>query len=296
MRAVLACLLLFLGVPSARAQTLEYYILEMGWLPGQCLVDPDLADCQGLTLRDLKGRNLTLIGLKPQARPDSTPLQNCDPLARAFASPAIGPGEKATHCSLPPLRLGAELAQSLAAIMPGTADCAERAYWSRYGSCSMLSPQRYFDRAVARATDMQRSLLNAAIAGSIGQRVAREALADAFRMQFGPESEASLQLICARSKLSNQPVLTGLRVSLNQLGTMKALAPASLWSPAGTAVQPAHRCPARFLVAAPGEVEPPLPADPAAPGELVVPPVDPPLLEAPWLEPPPLEPPALPKP
>lgn len=296
MRAVFACLLLLLGAPSARAQTLEYYILEMGWLPGQCLVDPDLAACDGLSLRDLKGRNLTLIGLKPQARPGSTPLQDCDPLARAFTPPPIGPGEKATHCSLPPLRLGAELAQALADIMPGVATCADRAYWSRHGACSMLSPQRYFDRAVARARDMQRTLLNAAIAGSVGQHIAREALADAFRQQFGPDSEVSLQLVCARSKQYKQPVLTGIRVSLNQLGTMKALAPASLWSPAGSAAQPAHRCPEGFLVAAPGGAEPPLPAEPAGPGEIIVPPFEPAPVAPPVLEAPGLEPPALPKP
>lgn len=256
MRGLLAALFLLFSTAAAQAQALEYFSLQMGWLPGQCLVTPDLADCEGLTLQNPKGRMLTLIGLKPESRPGSAALRDCDPMARAFTAPTISPDDKVTACSLPAVKLGDELLAELDEMMPGLAQCAERSYWSKYGACALLSPQRYFERAVARAQDLQRSLLNFAIAGAIGQRIPRAALVEAFEQQFGPETGRSLQLVCARSKIGHQPVLTDLRVAINQLGSMRRLNPSGLWYPVGSAFK--EYCPAEFLIAEPGVAEPPL--------------------------------------
>lgn len=257
LRGLAALLFLLLSAYPALAQSLEYFSLQMGWLPGQCLVDPEMPACDGLTLQNPQGRNLTLIGLKPEARPGSSRLQNCDPMARAFTTPLISPEDKITTCSLPEVKLTDDLRAELAALMPDIAACPERAFWSKYGSCALLSQQRYFERAVGRARDLQHSLLNLTIAGSVGQRISRQVLVDAFEQQFGPETARSLQLVCAKSKLHKQQVLTEVRVAINQLGSMRPLNDAALWYVKGSAFK--DRCPAEFLVAEPGAEEPPLP-------------------------------------
>jgi ribonuclease I len=257
LRGLLAALFLLISIGSAHAQTLEYFSLQMAWLPGQCLVTPDLPDCDGLSIQNPKGRTLTLIGLKPESRPGSASLRDCDPMARAFTTPTISPDDKVTACSLPAVKLDDALSAELGALMPGLAQCAERSYWSKYGSCSLLSPQRYFERAVARAKDLQRSLLNFTIADAMGQRIARAALVEAFEQQFGPDTARSLQLVCARSKVGHQSVLVEARIAINQLGSMRQLNPSGLWYPAGSAFK--EHCPREFLIAEPGVAEPPRP-------------------------------------
>lgn len=251
--------LLFFTLP-AQAQTLDYFMLEMRWLPGQCLADPSMLACADLSLQNAQARNLTLIGLKPEPRPGVMAMRDCDPIAKAFTAPAISPGDKATACSLPALKLDDTLQAELADLMPDIAACPERAYWAKYGSCAMLSPTRYFERAVARARDIQNSLLNVAIAGVMGKRITRETLAEAFEMQFGPETARSLQVVCTRSKIHRQQVLTGVRIAINQIGSMRNLNGDGLWHAPGVAF--ATRCPGEFLVAEPGAEEPPLPEKP----------------------------------
>lgn len=257
------------GVPAAQAQSMEYFTLEMSWLPGRCLVSPDLPACEGLSLTRPEGRSLSLIGLKPQARPGSTQLRDCDPIARAFTTPAVDPSDKATSCSLPAVRLSEKLKERLAAVMPDIAACPERVFWAKYGACSMLSQEHYFTRAVDRAEDLQRSLLNVAIAGAIGQRVSRQMLVVAFEQQFGPESGRSLQIVCARSKKHRQSVLTEIHVAINQLGSMKTLTANSLWAPGGYVFK--DKCPAKFLVAEPGAEEPAVPEPPVIPDPFMPP-------------------------
>ena len=269
------CLLLLIAafVPrTARAQTLDHYTLIMAWLPGECLVKPELPACENLTVKDPAGRNLTLIGLRPDPRTNSVPMRDCDPMSDAFSTPLLE-GEVETlatkSCHLPEVNIGEALARSLAAVMPTVAYCAERRFWASYGSCSLLSQERYFQRAVSRAEDMQRTLLNVTIAGAIGSRVRIGTLVDAFTQQFGEEAAASLQIVCGRSKERNQSVLTEIRVKLRQQGTMRTLTKEGLWQEAGTSLR--HRCPERFLIAEAGQPVPDPIAKPTVPGTIDMP-------------------------
>lgn len=266
MRLVLALLGALLGLFAAApagAQSLEYFSLNMAWLPGQCLVEPEIPACAGLSFKDPRGRNLILLGLKPESRPGATAMRDCDPIARAFTAPAMDPGDTVTACSLPAIKLSDDLRAALDALTADPASCQERAFWARHGSCALLSPQRFFERAVGRAEDLQRSLLNFAIASAVGKRVVRSDLQMAFEEQFGPQSARSLQLICQRSKQYRQPVLVQVQVTLSQTGSMRALSGEGLWFRAAGAAP--ERCPAEFLIAEPGQPEPPLPEKPLFP-------------------------------
>lgn len=254
----------------ALAQALDHYTLIMGWLPGQCLVDPKLPPCAALTLKDVAGHNLTLIGLRPDPRTNSVPMRDCDPMAEAFSTPLFADEpEAAEACRLPAVTLSDGLAKSLSEIMPTTAQCAERRFWAKYGSCSMLSQERYFQRAVDRARELQRSLLNFAIAGAIGSRVKHDALVAAFAQQFGDDSVPSLQIVCGKSKHRNVPVLTEIRLGLRQQGTMRPLSSDGLWHETGAAFR--QRCPTEFLIAEPGQPVPKPAAKPQAPGAVPIP-------------------------
>lgn len=268
-RAVL--MILAAGTPRlAQAQSLDHYTLLMAWLPGQCLVKPDLPLCASLTLKDEAGRNLTLIGLRPDPRANSVPLRDCDPMTEAFSTPLFpGEAEIAAACHLPEMRLSEDLAGQLARVMPSTAQCAERRYWASYGSCSLLSQERYFRRAVDRAMEVRHTLLNFAIAGAIGSRVKRDTLSEAFTQQFGEENAAALQIVCDRSKERRVPVLTEIRISLRQQGTMRPLAAEGMWHETGGGQL--HQCPEEFLIAEAGQPVPDPVAKPIPPGTVTIP-------------------------
>jgi ribonuclease I len=278
----LLLLLATIALPRmASAQAMDHYTLIMGFLPGKCLQKPELPLCAGLTLKDPAARNLTLIGLRPDAKGGSVPLEDCDPMAGAFSLPTFE-GEiddAATRaCKMPAVKLSPDLARSLAEIMPTTAQCAERQFWSRYGACSMLSEESYFQRAVGRAKDMQRTLLNVTIAGAIGTRIKRDALIQSFAEQFGDEaSQSALQLVCARSKKRSLPVLIEVRIKLRQLGTMRTLAKDGLWQEPGNVLR--QRCPEEFLVPEAGQPVPDPVAKPEVPG--TIPPVEMPVIPQP---------------
>ncbi len=254
----------------ASAQAMDHYTLIMSFLPGKCLEKPELPLCEGLTVKDPAARNLTLTGLRPDAKAGSVPLEDCDPMGSAFSFPTFeGEIEDAATraCKMPPVKLSPDLSKALADIMPTTAQCAERQFWSRYGACSMLSEESYFRRAVDRAKDMQRTLLNVTIAGAIGGRVKRDALIDAFAQQFGDEAARSaLQLVCARSKKRSVPVLTEVRVKMRQLGTMQAISREGLWQEPGNSLR--QRCPDEFLVPEAGQPVPDPIAKPEMPGTI----------------------------
>lgn len=246
-------LLLTLLPRSLAAQSLDHYTLVMGWLPGRCLVDPGFSPCKDLSIRDPFGRDLNLIGLRPDPRPGAVALQSCDPMARAFSEPVF-PGEEGEPgnraCRLPQLNLSEELDAELAAVSPMHGQCAERQFWVRHGSCSLLSQERYFQRAVSRARDVQQGTLNLAIGAAMGGEVDEAQLAAAFEQQFGTDSARSMALVCGRTKTGNRPVLTEVHIALTQIGTMRPLETGGLWHDSKMRVR--KRCPGRFLVAAPG--------------------------------------------
>lgn len=269
---VFTALLWVINTSAAQAQALDHYTLIMAWLPGQCLVDPKLPLCEKLTLKDPAGRNLSLIGLRPEPRSGSVPLRDCDPMTRAFSTPLfMGEAESIgmEACQLPVVKLSDDLSKALADIMPATAQCHERRFWASYGSCSLLSQERYFQRAVDRGKEMQHSLLNVTIAGAIGQRIKRDALVEAFTQQFGEDSAASLQLVCARSKERHILVLTEIRLSLRQQGTMQNLNKEGLWRETGST--PRQRCPDDILIAEAGQPVPEPIAKPKPPGTVDIP-------------------------
>lgn len=256
----------------AQAQALDHYTLIMAWLPGQCLVAPERPLCEKLTLKDPAGRNLTLVGLRPDPHPGSVPMRDCDPMTDAFSTPLFSGEADAIGmeaCRLPEVKLSDTLAASLKTLMPTTAQCDERRFWASYGSCSMLSQERYFQRAVDRAEEMQHSLLNIAIAGAIGGRIKRDALVEAFTQQFGEDSAGSLQLVCGRSKERHVPVLTEIRLSLRQQGTMQTLTKEGLWRETGNS--PRQRCPDDILIAEAGQPVPDPIKKPAPPGTVDIP-------------------------
>lgn len=259
----------FFSAP-AFSQSLDHYTLVMGFLPGKCLVKPDLPLCHGLTIKAPAARNLTLIGLYPEARADSVPLKDCDPLASAFSTPLFA-GEvddiATRSCQLPEVKLSSTLSQALQDIMPGTAICAERQLWSQHGACSMLSQENYFRRAVNRAKDLQHSLLNVTLASAIGQRVKRDDMMNVFAAQFGETAtQSALQFVCGRSKERHVAVLTEIRVKMRQLGTMKPLNAEGLWQETGKVMR--QRCPEEFWVPEAGQPAPTSAMKPEKPGTM----------------------------
>jgi ribonuclease I len=159
--------------------------------------------------------------------------------------------------------LSVELAAELGRAMPGLEQCADRQFWSAYGSCSMLSQEMYFRRAIDRALEVQHSLLNTRIAGALGGPIDSAGIVAAFTDEFGYEAERALELICVRPKQGGLPVLLEARIFLKQLGTMRPLSADGL--SLDNRRPSKQRCPEKILIPAPPEIA----AETSPPGEAV---------------------------
>src|SRR5688500_1337433 len=75
-RWLLALAILSAVTSGARADVADHYALLMVWMPGLCKLEPDRAECKGLTLRRYDGLNLAFMALQ-SVRPNSAPNTFC---------------------------------------------------------------------------------------------------------------------------------------------------------------------------------------------------------------------------
>lgn len=167
-------LLLLLALPFAGCAEparveYDYYLLALSVAPAFCEDEPqrkrDDAQCKVLSESGFKAMPLTLHGLWPNR------------LDRRH--PAWCGGEtRGAFCSLPAVKLPAEVRARLDRAMPGATACLDRYQWAKHGSCAGLDEAGYFAASAALAERVNRAI-GKEIAGHMGREVSLATLREA---------------------------------------------------------------------------------------------------------------------
>jgi ribonuclease T2 len=246
---ILAAVLMW-GTAPAQAET-PAYVLALSWQPAFCESDAGAAkaECRAMdegdwAANDWARRHFTLHGLWPNAdRNDDGRMDDADdyclpPTSRANAIAQ----DKGVWRQLPAVTLPADLQQRLTRVMPGTASRLERHQWIKHGTCSGLSPQRYFAAGVALTEAVANTKFSAFVTARLGEDIARRDLLQAFATEFGKGSERALQLLCKKD--GGISVLSEIRLRLRMEAVEKPLTRASLDMSRASK----GNCPARFSI------------------------------------------------
>lgn len=233
------------GMSPAQAET-QAYVLALSWQPAFCESDAAAAkaECRAMDDDDWAASNFTLHGLWPNAdRNDDGRMDDADDycLPPANRANAIAQ-DKDGWRQLPAVTLPAHLQQRLARVMPGTASRLERHQWIKHGTCSGLSPQRYFTAGVALTETVADTKFSAFVTARLGEDIARRDLLQAFATEFGKGSERALQLLCKKD--GGISVLSEIRLRLRMEAVEQPLTRASLDMSRASK----GNCPARLLI------------------------------------------------
>jgi ribonuclease T2 len=124
--------------------------------------------------------------------------------------------------SLPAPVLDTATAAQLAAVMPGTRSALERHEWLKHGTCSGLSAEAYFGRAIALTTEINQSALGQLFASHVGRQLTSGDVAGALSRDFGSAAGRRVAISCRRD--GSRDLITELEFSLHGDITTRSLA------------------------------------------------------------------------
>jgi ribonuclease T2 len=226
--ALLASLTLLLLGGSAAAE--DSYLLALTWQPAFCAdrTDAAYAECRHAP----KDRpRLVLHGLWPDwdvngdGRRDGSD-SFCIP--GAYNRNSMMALDSGNWLKLPPVKLSEASANDLERAMPGTAVGLDRHEWWKHGTCSALEADAYFATAIALLREVERGSLARLIVDYAGETVARNAVLEAFELDFGPKSARALRLDCGQGGEALQEI----RIRLKRGSVAEGLTAETLAIPA----------------------------------------------------------------
>ena len=216
---------------------LDHYVLALNWEPAFCRFNMNKPECRALGDTDFAATHLSIHGLWPDLR-ESKRLRYCGVDEHVELIDQRNP-----WCELPGLQLSAETRAALDTAMPGARSCLDRHEWTEHGTCSGLDAEGYFATTLRLAKAVQTSALGDLLAASVGQKVPRRKLIEAFETSFGPAAGDALTLLCAKDRLIE------LRITLQPSAVDGDLAAEDLRPTAGGT---RGSCPATVLIDANG--------------------------------------------
>lgn len=154
------------------------YILAVEWFPSFCELQPDVPECVGPTAQ------LALHGMWPEGEycGVSKDVENTDRAGR--------------WSRLPPVELSADTWAALRRAMPGTQSFLERHEWVIHGSCSGVSQEVYFSRAIALFDKVVDSGVEDLLVERAGRRLTRAEIVKAFDQAFGDGAGEKIRMSC----------------------------------------------------------------------------------------------------
>jgi ribonuclease T2 len=186
---------------KAGVATPTHYVLSLSWEPGFCAAHEDKPECRAETPASFAASHFTLHGLWP------------DPNEYCGADAAdIGADKADRWQNLPAVPLSTATHAHLAEAMPGTRSLLERHEWIKHGTCSGLSADAYFSRALAFVDAVNASPVEALLADSVGGTITLADLRDAFDQAFGPGAGQRIRVSCPRQ--NGTRTLTELTIGL----------------------------------------------------------------------------------
>lgn len=222
---VAAALLLGLWADPASA---DQYVFALSWQPAFCQSHRDKAECRTGGESSFAASHLTLHGLWPQSG------SYCQVPAEQKQA-----DENHRWNQLPAVALAGEERAKLEQYMPGARSNLDRHEWTKHGTCSGLSADQYFSKAVALAEQVDGSEFNKIVAAAVGGVVPKNTLKSAVNRSFGGNAVRSLSLICAKGG-----VLQEVRFTLNEQALQGGLSDKAFVPKGGQ-----DRCPAQVKIA-----------------------------------------------
>jgi ribonuclease T2 len=163
------------------------YVFSISWEPGFCAGKGGQPECGAETPSGFDASHFTLHGLWP------------DPNEYCGAAPADIAADKAGNWSaLPAVDVDAPTRAHLDQGMPGTQSQLERHEWIKHGTCSGVSMNIYFGRALSFLDAVNASPVQALFVANAGKTVTLDAIRAAFDQGFGPGAGQRIRLSCPR--------------------------------------------------------------------------------------------------
>ncbi len=218
----------------------DHYAVLMVWMPGLCVLEPTRPECKGLTLRRYDGQNLAFMALEV-ARDSGVSQTFCYTMPSDFEL-----NQSRDWCDMSKPNASSKFDAQLQQLMPIVQSCQDRGLWARYASCTMYSPDDYYERAFRLAKGIAGTLVNLKIAGAIGQTASQQALVAAFEQQFGDDTGTAIDFICR--KVDGKSHLINVKLTVTVRALTRGLSKETLWRPS----QPMRRsCPENMIVDGP---------------------------------------------
>lgn len=201
-----ACLALFLGLPSARAQSVPATgdareVLSISWQPGYCAVRPKSRGCSDFSAASAAARQFS--------------LHSRFQIRKSYCGIEAGLKQKARKgkwTDLPGIVLASATKARLLAAMPAARIGLDRQQWLRSGSCVANNPEAYYSRSLDLLDQINASPVRALFTEKAGSALTLAEVRAAFDAAFGAGAGARVRLACR--KAGDKVVVVGLTVGL----------------------------------------------------------------------------------
>jgi ribonuclease T2 len=174
--------------PARPASPESDYLLALSWQPSFCETKPQKPECKTQTEARFDGTNFVLHGLWSQT----------DESEYCRVAPHIQNLDRSHWSDLPPIELSEKIKKELAIKMPGFRSGLHLHEWYKHGTCFNLTPEDYFQKAIALLDQINQSAVQQLFASNIGQNLSARQIRQAFDQAFGPGAGDRVQVQCDR--------------------------------------------------------------------------------------------------
>jgi ribonuclease T2 len=177
------------------------YVLAVSWHSAFCEAKPYLGECRQQKAGDYTATHFALHGLWPQ-----------DDEYCGVGQDIIDIDESNRWDDLPAIDVSDATWRDLVRLMPGTMEQLERHEWALHGSCSGVSADRYFARAIGFIEEINRSAVQEVFASNLGKRIASTQIRSAIDDAFGAGAGRKVRIDCEED--GNRDLVYELRINL----------------------------------------------------------------------------------
>jgi ribonuclease T2 len=180
--------------------TFGLYTLAVSWQPAFCETEPGKPECRSLTSARYDADHFALHGLWPAE-------QYC-----GVGQDQIDADTRDPRSALPAIDLEDATRAALDRVMPGTQSYLERHEWLLHGTCSGVSSEQYYARAISFVDSLNASAVRDLFARNVGTRISARDIRAAFDKAFGSTAGDRVRIDCAAD--GDRELLVELRIRL----------------------------------------------------------------------------------
>lgn len=194
----------------------DSHVLAVSWQPAFCETKSSKPECKKLTPESAAASSFTLHGLWPNKTSCGFAYGTCGSFTESPKD----------FCDYPALEnLSADIRTQLGEVMPSEkyGSCLQRHEWWKHGTCSGLTQDGYYTRAIDLINQINASdFVSQFISENVGQKVSTDDMKTAFEDSFGEGTFNNVRLRCTKHQSAGQQesLLTELQIVLpKELGS-----------------------------------------------------------------------------